>query len=294
MRLKMHYKKYKKILSAQNGMNIYRGCTHGCIYCDTRSNCYQLNHEFTDIEVKEDAFILLDNELSAKRKPCMVGTGSMSDPYLQLEKELQYTRKCLEVILKHHCGLAIQTKSDLILRDMDLLDKINKDSKCIVEITLTTADDNLCKIIEPNVCVTSRRVEVLKKCNELGIKTVVWLDPFLPFINDTKENLLKLLDYCSDNHVYGVIFFGIGLTLRDGNREYFYQKLDEHFPGLKQVYMRKYGFEYQVMSDKNNELSKLLFEECQKRNIVCDVKKVFEFMRTYPQKYQQLSLFDNN
>lgn len=290
----MHYKKYKKILSAQNGMNIYRGCTHGCIYCDTRSNCYQLNHEFTDIEVKEDAFILLDNELSAKRKPCMVGTGSMSDPYLQLEKELQYTRKCLEVILKHHCGLAIQTKSDLILRDMDLLDKINKDSKCIVEITLTTADDNLCKIIEPNVCVTSRRVEVLKKCNELGIKTVVWLDPFLPFINDTKENLLKLLDYCSDNHVYGVIFFGIGLTLRDGNREYFYQKLDEHFPGLKQVYMRKYGFEYQVMSDKNNELSKLLFEECQKRNIVCDVKKVFEFMRTYPQKYQQLSLFDNN
>lgn len=290
----MHYKKYKKILSAQNGMNIYRGCTHGCIYCDTRSNCYQLNHEFTDIEVKEDAFILLDNELSTKRKPCMVGTGSMSDPYLHLEKELQYTRKCLEVILKHHCGLAIQTKSDLILRDMDLLDKINKDSKCIVEITLTTADDNLCKIIEPNVCVTSRRVEVLKKCNELGIKTVVWLDPFLPFINDTKENLLKLLDYCSDNNVYGVIFFGIGLTLRDGNREYFYQKLDEHFPGLKQVYMRKYGLEYQVMSDKNNELSKLLFEECQKRNIVCDVKKVFEFMRTYPQKYQQLSLFDNN
>lgn len=294
MRLKMHYKKYKKILSAQNGMNIYRGCTHGCIYCDTRSNCYQLNHEFTDIEVKEDAFILLDNELSTKRKPCMIGTGSMSDPYLHLEKELQYTRKCLEVILKHHCGLAIQTKSDLILRDMDLLDKINKDSKCIVEITLTTADDNLCKIIEPNVCVTSRRVEVLKKCNELGIKTVVWLDPFLPFINDTKENLLKLLDYCSDNNVYGVIFFGIGLTLRDGNREYFYQKLDEHFPGLKQVYMRKYGFEYQVMSDKNNELSKLLFEECQKRNIVCDVNKVFEFMRTYPQKYQQLSLFDNN
>lgn len=290
----MHYKKYKKILSAQNGMNIYRGCTHGCIYCDTRSNCYQLNHEFTDIEVKEDAFILLDNELSTKRKPCMIGTGSMSDPYLHLEKELQYTRKCLEVILKHHCGLAIQTKSDLILRDMDLLDKINKDSKCIVEITLTTADDNLCKIIEPNVCVTSRRVEVLKKCNELGIKTVVWLDPFLPFINDTKENLLKLLDYCSDNNVYGVIFFGIGLTLRDGNREYFYQKLDEHFPGLKQVYMRKYGFEYQVMSDKNNELSKLLFEECQKRNIVCDVNKVFEFMRTYPQKYQQLSLFDNN
>lgn len=290
----MHYKKYKKILSAQNSMNIYRGCTHGCIYCDTRSNCYQLNHEFTDIEVKEDAFILLDNELSTKRKPCMVGTGSMSDPYLHLEKELQYTRKCLEVILKHHCGLAIQTKSDLILRDMDLLDKINKDSKCIVEITLTTADDNLCKIIEPNVCVTSRRVEVLKKCNELGIKTVVWLDPFLPFINDSKENLLKLLDYCSDNHVYGVIFFGIGLTLRDGNREYFYQKLDEHFPGLKQVYMRKYGLEYQVMSDKNNELSKLLFEECQKRNIVCDVNKVFEFMRTYPQKYQQLSLFDNN
>ncbi len=289
----MHYKEYKKILSPQNGMNIYRGCTHGCIYCDTRSKCYQINHEFTDIEVKLNAFKLLDNELSRKKAPCMVGTGSMTDPYLHLDKELQYTRKCLEVILKHHCGLAIQTKSDLILRDMDLLDKINQDSKCVVEITLTTADDNLCKILEPNVCPTSKRVEVLKKCKELGIKTVVWLDPFLPFINDTKENLLKLLDYCSDNNVYGIIFFGIGLTLREGNREYFYQKLDEHFPGLKQAYMRKYGLKYQVMSDQNEELSKLFYEECQKRGIVSDVNMVFEYMRTYPEKYRQLSLFDD-
>lgn len=174
-------------------MNIYRGCTHGCIYCDSRSECYQINHEFADIEIKEDAPKLLDIELSNKRKPCMVGTGSMTDPYNHVEKEIQYTRQCLEVILKHHCGVGVLTKSNLILRDLDLLDKINKDSKAVVQTTLTTFDDELCKKIEPNVCPTSRRIEVLKKCQELGIPTVVWLCPFLPFINDTHDNVTNLL-----------------------------------------------------------------------------------------------------
>ena len=147
----MFYKKYKSILSPQNAMNIYLGCTHGCIYCDSRSECYQINHEFTDIEIKEDAPKLLDIELSNKRKPCMIGTGSMTDPYNHVEKEIQYTRQCLEVILKHHCGVGVLTKSDLILRDLDMLDKINKDSKAVVQITLTTFDDELCKKIEPTV-----------------------------------------------------------------------------------------------------------------------------------------------
>jgi len=288
----MHYKEYKSILSANNGMNLYRGCSHGCIYCDSRSKCYQINHLFEDIEIKKDAYIMLDKELSKKKHPVMIGTGSMTDPYLHLETSVRMTRKCLEVIYKHYCGVAVLTKSARILEDIDLIDKINQKAKAVVEVTLTTADDNLCKIIEPNVSVTSERVEILKECKKRNIPTVVWLSPFLPYINDTKENILKLLDYLSENNVYGVVFFGIGLTLRDGNREYFYQKLDEHFPGLKEKYIKEYGNNYIISSPNNNELSKLLISECKKRGIEYNPDKVFEYMRKYPNKYGQLSLFD--
>jgi len=286
----MHFTEYKKILTSQNGMNIYRGCTHGCIYCDSRSNCYQINHQFEDIEVKKDAYIQLDNELTTKRKPCMIATGSMSDPYNHHEKELEYTRKCLQVILKHHCGICILTKSDLILRDLDLIRKINDDSKAIVQMTLTTTQDDICRLIEPNVCVTSKRVEVLKKCNEAGIKTIVWLCPFLPYINDTKENITKLLDYCQQAHVYGIIYFGNGVTLREGNREYFYRKLDELFPGLKQRYIKEFGNNYEVYR-KNEELNKYVYEECRKRNIIIDNDYLFKYMHEYPKIYEQLDLF---
>ena len=287
----MFFRKYKSILSPQNGMNIYRGCTHGCIYCDSRSKCYQINHDFADIEVKEDAPKQLDIELSMKRKPCMIGTGSMTDPYNHVEKEIEYTRKCLEVILKHHCGVAIQTKSDLILRDIDLINEINKDSKAVVEITLTTADDELCKRIEPNVCPTSKRVEILRKCKELGIPTVVWLCPFLPFINDNEENISKLMDICIENNVKGILFFGVGLTLREGNREYFYECLDKEFPGLKEKYIKQYGNKYEVSSNKNEILSKIIIDRCREHNIMCDINQVFSYLRKYPNKFEQISLF---
>ena len=287
----MFFRKYKSILSPQNGMNIYRGCTHGCIYCDSRSKCYQINHDFADIEVKEDAPSQLDTELSMKRKPCMIGTGSMTDPYNHVEKEIEYTRKCLEVILKHHCGVVIQTKSDLILRDIDLINEINKDSKAVVEITLTTANDELCKRIEPNVCPTSKRVEILRKCKELGIPTVVWLCPFLPFINDNEENINKLMDVCIDNDVKGVLFFGVGLTLREGNREYFYECLDKEFPELKDKYIKQYGNKYEVSSDKNDVLSKIIVDKCKKHNIMYDINDVFKYLREYPNKFEQISLF---
>ncbi|MCR5308820.1 MAG: radical SAM protein [Bacilli bacterium] len=287
----MFFRKYKSILSPQNGMNIYRGCTHGCIYCDSRSKCYQINHDFADIEVKQDAPKQLDLELSMRRKPCMIGTGSMTDPYNHVEKDIEYTRKCLKVILKHHCGVAIQTKSDLILRDIDLINKINKDSKAVVEITLTTADDELCKRIEPNVCSTSKRVEILRKCKELGIPTVVWLCPFLPFINDNEENINKLMDICIENDVKGILFFGVGLTLREGNREYFYECLDKEFPGLKEKYIKQYGNKYEVSSDRNSELSKIIIDRCKKNNIMCDVTEIFKYLREYPNRFEQMSLF---
>ena len=287
----MFYRKYKSILSANNGINIYRGCTHGCIYCDSRSKCYQMDHDFENVEVKEDAPIQLDKELFLKRKPCMVGTGSMSDPYCHIEEQIKYTRKCLEVIYKHHCGVAIQTKSDLILRDIDLINNINKDSKAVVEITLTTADDNLCKILEPNVTPTSKRVEVLKKCKELGIPTIVWLCPFLPFINDTRENISKLMDICIKNNVKGILFFGVGLTLREGNREYFYKCLDKHFPGLKHKYIKTYGNSYEVTSPNNEELTKLIIEKCKKHGIMYGNDKVFSYLMEYPKGYEQITLF---
>ncbi|GHV77186.1 radical SAM protein [Spirochaetia bacterium] len=280
----MHFKEVKGILSATNGMNISRGCVHGCIYCDARSTCYDMRHDFEDVEIKINAPLLLEDALKRKRKKCMVGTGAMSDPYIPIPENLANIRSCMEIIERHGCGLAIQTKSNLILRDLDLLIRINEKSKCVVEITLTTYDEALCKILEPNVCTTKERFEVLKTMRDNGIKTIVWMSPLLPFINDTAENMGGLLQYCIDANVYGIINFGIGVTLREGDREYFYRKLDEHFPGLKQKYQRKYGNSYQVMSDNNNALMQEFYTVCDKHNIVYGPEKLFGYMRTYEDK----------
>ena len=173
----MNFVKAKSILSSSNGMNIYRGCTNGCIYCDSRSSCYHTPVPFENIEVKENALELLEIALKSKRNKCMIGTGSMCDPYMPLEKSLCYMQKSLELIEKYGFGVTVITKSDLILRDLDTIERINKKTKAVVQITLTTYDDELCKIIEPNVCVTSKRVEVLKECYKRNIPTVVWFSP---------------------------------------------------------------------------------------------------------------------
>jgi DNA repair photolyase len=288
----MHYKEAKSILSSQNGMNIYRGCSHGCIYCDSRSKCYNMDHDFEDIEVKVNAPELLEAALRKKRKKCMISTGSMCDPYMHVEERLGYTRKCLELIDKYGFGVAVLTKSNRILRDLDLLTSINRKSKCVVQMTLTTYDESLCRILEPVVCTTRERFEVLKIMNENGIPTVVWLDPILPFINDTEENLRGILDYCVRAKVYGIICFGIGMTLREGNREYFYSKLDRHFPGLREKYHRKYGYSYEVTSDNNGKLMEIFYDECRKHGIVCDNNEIFRYLHTYEVKQpEQLSFF---
>ncbi len=290
----MHFVKSKTILSPNNTMNIYRGCTHNCIYCDSRSNCYQMNHQFEDIEVKENAIELLEEKLSRKRKKCMIHFGAMSDPYIQLEKELQYTKKALELIYKYDFGVSIQTKSDLILRDLDIIKKINDKTKCVVEMSLTTYDDGLCRKLERNVCLTSRRFEVLKNINELGIPTVVWIAPILPFINDTEENVRGLLNYCIEANVYGVICFGMGLTLRDGNREYYYKYLDKLYPNLKNKYIKMYGNSYMVASNDNYKLMNLFHNICKDNNIVHDSKAIFTYLDKYEQKQlnRQMSFFD--
>lgn len=289
----MHFVDAKGILSAENGMNIYRGCTHGCIYCDSRSKCYQINHDFEDIEVKQNAPLLLEQKLRSKRSKCMIGTGAMCDPYMHCEEKLELTRSCLELIRKYEFGVAVQTKSDRILRDIQLLSDINKSAKTVVQITLTTYDDELCRILEPKVCVTSRRFEVLKKMEEEQIPTVVWMTPILPFINDTEENIRGLLDYCVRAHVKGIILWDMGVTLREGDREYFYAALDKHFPGLKQRYQKIYGNAYEVVSSKNRELMQIFTDTCKANGILHKPDDVFAYMKEFPQDkgFQQLSLF---
>ena len=291
----MHFVDAKGILSGSGGYygrNIYRGCTHGCIYCDSRSRCYQFTHPFEDIEVKQNAPELLENALKSKRKKCMIGTGSMSDPYMHCEEKLRLTRRCLEIILKYGFGAAIQTKSDRILRDIDLLDEINRTAKCVVQMTLTTYDDALCRILEPNVCHTKRRIEVLERMRERGIPAVVWLTPILPFINDTEENIRSILEECIRVRVKGVICFDMGLTLREGDREYYYAALDRHFPGLKERYIKTYGNAYEVPSPKAGELMKLFREICRDNDILSDPGECFRYMREIPEQYHQMSLFD--
>lgn len=288
----MHFVDAKGILSSKNGMNLYRGCTHGCIYCDSRSRCYQMNHDFEDIEVKQNGPELLERALRSKRKRCMIGTGAMCDPYMHCEEELGLTRKCLEIIERYGFGLAIQTKSDRILRDLELLKSIHQKAKCVVQMTLTTYDEELCRIVEPDVCTTKRRFEVLKVFQENGIPTVVWMSPFLPFINATRENVEGILDYCISAGVYGIICFGIGMTLREGNREYFYEALDKNFPGMRERYQRKYGYAYEVTSSRNREIMGMLHRVCREHGIVSDVNEVFAYLHEFPEEgYEQLSLF---
>lgn len=289
----MHFVEAKGILSALNGMNLYRGCTHGCIYCDSRSVCYGFTHAFEDIEVKRNAPELLEQKLKSKRKRCMIGTGAMCDPYMQCEEELLLTRRCLELIDHYGYGVAIQTKSDRILRDFDLLKSINEKAKAVVQITITTFDDNLCRIVEPNVCVTSKRLKVLETMKEAGIPSVVWMSPILPYINDSRENVEAILQECARLGVKGVILFGMGMTLREGNREYYYAALDRHFPGLKKKYQMMYGNSYEIVSENSKELMDIFYKMCKESGMMWDADEIFTYMREFPEdkNYHQLSLF---
>ena len=291
----MHFVDAKGILTGSGGhygMNVYRGCSHGCIYCDSRSECYKFTHPFEDIEVKQNAPELLEQALKSKKRKCMIGTGSMSDPYMHCEEKLGLTRNCLEIILKYGFGAAVQTKSDRILRDIDLLDEINRAAKCVVQMTLTTYDDDLCRIVEPNVCSTKRRIEVLERMQERGIPTIVWMTPILPFINDTVENITSILRECVRVGIKGVIDFGMGLTLREGDREYYYAALDRHFPGMKERYIRQYGNAYTLPSPKAVELKTVFCRICEDNHILFRPEDCFRYMHELPKKYTQMSLFD--
>ncbi len=289
----MHYVTAKGILSAKNCINLYRGCQHGCIYCDSRSTCYHMEHAFEDVEVKENAIPLLEDAMRRKRKPCMIGMGAMTDPYIPLEEELCHTRQALELTLKYGFGVTLITKSSRVLRDLDLLQRINDQTKCVVQMTLTTYDEALCRKLEPAVSTTGERFEALKRLRDAGIPTVVWLCPILPFINDTEENLGGILDYCAEAEVKGVICFGMGLTLREGNREYFYQQLDSRFPDLKEQYIRRYGNAYVIDSPNSRELMELFHRRCGETGMLHNNDRIFQYLSMFEVKKQfQQSLFD--
>ena len=289
----MHEIQAKSILSPRNGINVYRGCTHGCIYCDSRSTCYQMDHPFEDVAVKVNAPELLEDALRRKRRRCMIGTGSMCDPYLPLERETRLTRRCLEVIERHGFGVSVLTKSDLLLRDLDVLCRIQERAKVVVCTTFTTYNEDLCRILEPNVCITQRRFEMLRTCREAGLHTGVWLCPILPFLNDTEENLRGLLGYCFDAGVEAIVHFGMGVTLRDGDRQYFYRALDRHFPGLKERYIRQFGDRYECRSPHALRLTRIFQEECQARGVICEPEQALAWLAEFqdPQAGEQLQLF---
>lgn len=284
----MHKVQVKGILSPQNGMNLYRGCSHGCIYCDSRSRCYGMTHPFEDIEVKENAIPLLEQALRRKREKGMIGTGSMTDPYIPLEMELGYVRQAMELVERYGFGWTVITKSNRVLRDIELLKRINRRAKAVVQMTLTTYDEALCRKLEPNVCTTKERLEALTRLREAGIPTVVWLCPILPFINDTEENIAGLLEGCAQAGVYGIIHFGMGVTLREGNREYFYSQLDELFPGMKERYIRAFGLRYEAESLNSQSLTKLFESTCDRYGILHDNRAIFTYLHTLESKEEQL------
>lgn len=289
----MHFVNAKSLVTSTRSMNLYRGCTHGCIYCDSRSDCYRFAHDYEDIEVKQNAPELLERILRSSRKKFMISTGSMCDPYQPCEKELKLTRRCLELILQYGFGASVITKSDLILRDLDLFEEISLKSKAVVQMTITVADEELSRKIEPYVCTSRRRYEVLKEFQKYGVPAVVWLSPVLPMITDTEENIRQILEWCFDAGVKGIIMYGAAMTLRSGCREYYYNELDRMFPGLSRKYERMYGDSYLVVSTRHEKLMKIFHEECEKHGVLHTPEDCFRFINEMPERYRQLNLFDD-
>ena len=290
----MHYKEVKAILSPQNGLNIYRGCSYSCVFCDARSTCHRMDHEFEDIEVKAHAVDMLEYALKKKRTRSMIQSGSSSEPYIPLEEELQLVRRCLNQIERFDFGLVLHTHSMLALRDIDILDKINRKTKCIVIVRLSTYDDALAKKLEPGTSLPSERFSLMQQLTERGITVIVNLAPILPFINDDMENIQGLLSYCVKAGVYGILTDKMCPVLREGNRERFYQQLYKNFPDIYDQYEAVYADEKTLKTKNYTEIMACIRETCEAHGIQYDKEELLRFTREYKNKTigTQLSLFD--
>lgn len=253
-------------------MNIYRGCSHGCIYCDSRSDCYGIE-SFDQVRAKEKALIILEDNLRRKSLKGVVGTGAMSDPYNPMEKKYQLTRQALELFKGYGYGVAIATKSPLVSRDKDLLAAIQKRSPVLVKITITCASDDLARIIEPQVAPSSARFAAIKELSDSGIFTGVLLMPILPFINDTPANIKAIVEGAAQQGAQ-FIYPAFGVTLRDSQRLYFYDQLDAHFPGLKKEYQQHFGNAYSCASPQAKSLWASFTRECQRQGLVYKMEDI--------------------
>ena len=255
-------------------MNLYRGCSHRCIYCDSRSDCYHIDN-FDVVRGKENALYILERELSRKCEKGVIGIGSMSDTYHPLEKEYEITRGALKLISKYNFGVSIDTKSDLILRDINLLREINSKNNVIVKFTITTPNDKLSKIIEPNVCVSSKRLRAIKILSDNGIFTGIMMNPILPFITDKEEDVKELVKLAYENGAK-FIYTYMGMTLRENQRDYYFNKLDEHFIGLKEKYIKYYGDSYNCVVLNSKRLYKVFIDECNKYGILYNMSDIIK------------------
>ncbi len=274
-------------------MNIYKGCCHGCIYCDSRSACYHVE-EFDRVRAKKDALKLIRNDLERKTRPGVVGTGAMSDPYNPFEKELFLTRHALELLSAYGFGAAVATKSDLIVRDADIFQEIKKEMPVLCKVTVTTADDALSKILEPHVCPSSKRLEAVASLSEKGIFTGILMMPILPLLEDSAENILKIVDLAAKAGAK-FIYPAFGVTLRQNQREWYLSKLEECFPGrgLREAYERKYGERYYCPSPRSKELWTLFTQACGKKGLLFDMREIIRAYQLGYRQERQLSFFDS-
>lgn len=276
---------------AEYTMNIYRGCCHGCIYCDSRSECYR-NNQFDTVMAKENALEIIAKELKGKREKGVIATGAMSDPYNPFEKKETLSRRALKLMDHYGFGTAIATKSDLIVRDMDILSQLSTHTPVICKITITTASDALSKKIEPSAPVTSRRFDAVRQLAQAGIFTGLLLMPVLPYITDSEENIRQIVAQaakCGARFIYP----GFGVTLRDRQRDYYFKKLDTLYPELRQKYMRQYGNAYSCDVPQAKKLYGIFKKACIEAGIVYkmgDIIKAYKGSKT-PKKDQQLSFF---
>ncbi len=270
-------------------MNLYRGCCHGCIYCDSRSDCYHVD-DFDRVRLKRDVLRILERELASKRKKGVVGVGAMSDTYNPFEENLQVTRQALHLIERFGFGVALDTKSSLVIRDIDVLKRIAQKSGANIKMTITAADDMLSKTIEPNVCVSSERFRAIRALSEAGIFTGVLMTPLLPYITDTEENVLKIIRLACENGAR-FVFSMFGVTLRQNQRDYYYQKLDEHFPGIAHKYRNVYRSNYYCASPKAKQLRALFQSECKKYGLLYQMGDIVAAYKKKKPLMEQITLF---
>lgn len=297
--MKMEFIKTKTILNKVNdgsfwfgidyNMNLYKGCSHGCIYCDSRSQCYHVD-DFDRVRSKENALQILETELMRKRNKGVIGIGAMSDTYNPYEAKYKITRKALKLIEKYDFGVSIDTKSDLILRDIDILKKINKKNNVIIKLTITTPHDDLSKIIEPNVCQSAKRFAAIKQLSDHGLFVGILMMPVLPFISDKEEDIIDFVK-CAHQSGAKFIYTYLGVTLRENQRTYYYQKLDQNFKGLKKKYEQFYGMKYQCFVPEHKRLFEIFKKECQKYNILYDMNDIIKAYKKERKSNEQLSLF---